>query len=103
MTRIGAEALKAWDDNAIVPQGWKVDVQSIIQGWLDFGDTVAKHYAGKNILVVTSNGIARFAPHLTGDFSGFRRKHKLKISTGALCLLAHEGRAWRVEDWNIRP
>lgn len=103
VTRIGAEALRAWDDDAVVPDGWKVDVQSIIRGWMNFGVGAARDYAGRIILVVTSNGIARFAPYLTGDFEGFRREHKLKISTGALCKFAHEGSVWRVEEWSVKP
>ena len=103
VARVGADALKAWDENAVVPNGWQVDVQAIIQGWLHFGATCVQDYAGKKILVVTSNGIARFAPYLTGDFDGFRRDHKLKISTGALAILAHENGSWKVEGWNLKP
>jgi 2,3-bisphosphoglycerate-dependent phosphoglycerate mutase len=101
-SRLG-EALKAWQDDSIVPNGWKVDVSAIIQGWINFGVGVARDYAGRKILVVTSNGIARFAPHLTGDFEAFRREHQLKISTGALCVLKHEAGVWRIEEWNVKP
>jgi len=103
VARVGADALKAWDDDAVVPDGWKVDVEAIIRGWKNFGVGAARDYAGRKILVVTSNGIARFAPHLTGDFEGFRREHKLKISTGALCVFAYEANTWKVEGWNIKP
>jgi 2,3-bisphosphoglycerate-dependent phosphoglycerate mutase len=103
VARLGAEALKAWDEDAIVPNGWKADIQAIIRGWIDFGAGVVRNYEGKKILVVTSNGIARFAPYMTGDFAAFRRDHKLKISTGALCALSHEADMWRVEEWNIKP
>ncbi len=103
VARLGADALKAWDDEAVVPDGWKVDVRAIIDGWLSFGKKVASEHAGKKVLVVTSNGIARFAPHLTGDFAGFRMHHKLKISTGAFCLFSHDGGAWSVESWNVKP
>lgn len=103
VARIGVGALKAWDEDAVAPEGWNVDVASIIGGWLAFGKRITTDYEGKTILVVTSNGIARFAPHLTGDFEEFRRTHKLKISTGALCVLTHEKSAWRIEKWNIKP
>jgi len=53
--------------------------------------------------VITSNGIARFAPHLTGAFEAFRRDHKLKISTGALAILTNENGVWKIEGWNIKP
>jgi probable phosphoglycerate mutase len=102
VARVGADALKAWDEDAVVPEGWKVDVQAIIRGWKAFGEQIVREYPGKKVMVVTSNGIARFSPHLTGDFAGFRKEHKLKISTGALCLLTHEG-GWRVEAWNVKP
>jgi 2,3-bisphosphoglycerate-dependent phosphoglycerate mutase len=103
VARLGADALRAWDEDAVVPNGWKVDVSALIQGWMNFGVGVARDYAGRKILVVTSNGIARFAPHLTGNFEGFRREHKLKISTGALCIFTHENGVWRVEEWNVKP
>ncbi|MDD4616612.1 MAG: histidine phosphatase family protein [Alphaproteobacteria bacterium] len=102
VARVGAEALKAWDEDAIVPEGWQVDVAGIIRGWIAFGNEIATACQGKNILVVTSNGIARFAPHLTGDFEGFRRQNKLKISTGAFCVFKHNG-SWKIESWNIKP
>ncbi len=101
VARVGAEALKAWDENAVVPDGWQVDVDGIIRGWKAFGDEVVRNYAGKKVLVVTSNGIARFAPHLTEDFEGFRERFKLKLSTGAFGMLVHEG-GWKVEGWNVK-
>ncbi|MDD3370899.1 MAG: histidine phosphatase family protein [Alphaproteobacteria bacterium] len=102
VARVGEAALKAWDEDAIVPKGWNVDVEGIVRGWKAFGDEMLRGFGGKKILVVTSNGIARFAPHLTGDFEGFRQSHKLKLSTGALAVLAHN-RAWTVEVWNVKP
>jgi len=103
--RVGEDAIKAWDLYAIVPQGWKVDTASIIANWKQFADKLVKEHAGKTILVVTSNGIARFAPHLTGDFEGFRKEHTIKIATGALCVFEHEDGAhhWHCTGWNLKP
>jgi probable phosphoglycerate mutase len=104
VARVGAEALKAWDDNAVVPDGWKVDVAGIIEGWLEFGSRVRRELPEKTILVVTSNGIARFAPHLTGDFGAFKRDHKIKIATGAYAVFeAKENGSWGCDAWNVRP
>ena len=103
VARIGDQALRDWDDHAKVPTGWLVDPQAIIQDWLVFGDMCRQSFSGQTVLVVTSNGIARFAPHLTGDFEDFRRKHGIKIATGALCFLCLQGSRWIVEQWNIRP
>lgn len=105
VARLGEAALKAWDEHGIVPDGWNVDPQQIIDAWLAFGEQVKRDYAGKTVLVVTSNGIARFAPYLTGDFAGFRAQHKIKISTGALCHFENTngGDVWACKGWNIKP
>ena len=101
--RIGAQALRDWDEQAKVPPGWQADPQAIIHDWLDFGNTCRQSFGSQTVLVVTSNGIARFAPHLTGDFEGFRRQHGIKIATGALCFLRVQGSRWVIEQWNVRP
>ena len=103
ISRIGEQTLRDWDEHAKVPPGWLADPQAIIQDWLAFGDACRQSFSGQTVLVVTSNGIARFAPHLTGDFEVFRRKHGIKIATGALCFLRVQGSQWLVEQWNIRP
>jgi len=103
IARLGADALKAWDQNAVVPEGWKVDPQALIQNWLDFGAEIAQKHAGKTVLVVTSNGIARFAPYLTGNFDGFKAQHNIKLSTGAVSRLDYDGKNWQTVFWNTRP
>jgi 2,3-bisphosphoglycerate-dependent phosphoglycerate mutase len=101
--RLGEEAIRLWDDKGIAPAGWKVNVSAVIEGWKEFADSVAKKYSGQNVMVVTSNGIARFAPHITGDFEGFLKQHKIKISTGAICIFQLEGGVWKCAEWNLRP
>ncbi|MEZ5815066.1 MAG: histidine phosphatase family protein [Alphaproteobacteria bacterium] len=103
IARIGVQAIKDWDEQAIVPEGWKVDPDGIIQGWKDFASQICAHNDNETVLVVTSNGIARFAPHIIGDFEGFAAKHKIKLSTGALAVFKHENGVWRVDAWNVRP
>jgi len=103
ITRLGTEALHAWDQDAIVPEGWHVDPQALIQNWLDFGAEIAQKSAEKTVLVVTSNGIARFAPYLTGDFDGFKAQHNIKLSTGAVSRLDYDGEKWHSVFWNTRP
>lgn len=102
IARLGTQALKDWDERAIVPQGWAFDPDRCIKDWQNF----ARHIVEDEqdcVMVVTSNGIARFAPHITGDFEGFIAAHKLKISTGAVCVLEYLDERWHVRDWNIRP
>lgn len=101
IARLGAQALLDWDQNAAPPAGWLVDPAAIIRNWQDF----AARYAGqeKTVLAVTSNGTARFAPHVTGDFAGAAQRFTLKLSTGAFGVLRWQGERWHVADWNIRP
>jgi len=102
VARIGAQALKDWDERAILPPGWAFDVQACIDGWKGFADHIVADEQDC-ILVVTSNGIARFAPHITGDFDGFSRQYGLKMATGAVSVFRFDNGTWRVEGWNIRP
>ena len=103
LARIGEQALRDWDAHAKAPPGWQVDPGAIVRRWQAFGDTCRRLFQDQTVMVVTSNGIARFAPHLTGDFEGFKAQHDIKIATGALCLLRLLGRQWVIEQWNVRP
>lgn len=103
IARLGEDAITAWDEKAAIPEGWRANPDEIIENWQDFGASMANNFAGKTVLAVTSNGIARFAPHVTGDFDSFAAGHKIKLSTGALAILQHNGEAWVIKDWNIKP
>lgn len=100
--RIGLQALKDWDQEGIMPDGWKADSETIVQNWLAFGEQIRAHDDNETVLVVTSNGIARFAPHLAGDFENFCQNHSLKLSTGALAILEYKS-GWAIKEWNIKP
>lgn len=105
VARIGEEAIRAWEKQAIVPEGWKVEPDTLINNWLEFSNHLRKEYAGKTCLVVTSNGVARFAPYLTGDFESFSLQHGIKMSTGALSVFENEEPAtvWECLAWNVKP
>lgn len=104
LDRIGAQAIKDWDEHAIVPPGWKIDPAEVIENWRQFADQICAHDDNETVLVVTSNGIARFAPHITNDFDSFRAHHPLKLSTGAVGILKHDvENGWRVTEWNVKP
>lgn len=112
IARIGKDAIEEWDKHAIAPEGWHVDPDDIIQSWRDFAHQISKTHdtitnnvmdLSETILVVTSNGIARFAPHITDDFEDFAANNAIKLSTGALGILKFSQGKWRVSAWNIRP
>ena len=55
------------------------------------------------MVVFTSNGVARFAPHILENFNDFANKHGIKLATGAYGIFVHNGQNWQVNSWNVRP
>ena len=105
IARIGQKALDDWNRAAIVPDGWNVSVKGIIAAWEEFAREVEEKYHDKTVLVVSSNGIIRFAPYLTGDFKKFSENFDIKVGTGGVCILEKDDgdKYWRVTDWGIKP
>ena len=103
VTRLGQKALAAWDNEAIVPDGWQVDSAVLIKNWQNFADEIAAKYPEQDILVVSSNGIVRFAPYITGQYEQFKQQYNIKLSTGAYGILQSSHGLWQVINWNIRP
>ena len=132
IARLGAQAIKDWDERGIVPDGWQFNPDECIENWKNFATqhignnvtsqrTLGSHSLTKKIpdhiwdvaeendaieeiiLVVTSNGIARFAPHITDSFEEFANNHEIKLSTGAVGILKFIDNQWVIKDWNIRP
>jgi probable phosphoglycerate mutase len=97
--RIGREALVAWDREARAPDGWIVDSDRRISGWQDLWKTGRGH-----VLIVTSNGAARFA--LLSDERLRSRASalpSLKLRTGAYGSIAREQGELRLITWDRRP
>ncbi len=97
--RLGEQALKLWDEQAVVPDGWKIDTHAFREGWQTFAAEIAQQWPGKTVLVVTSNGVARFMPIITGDVERFHGTHSLKLRTGTLCVFEHAGDVWECREW----
>lgn len=97
--RIGKPALDAWDRRAEVPDGWHVDAEARLAGWRAL-------YAspGGHVLIVTSNGAARFAlladAALHAEAAGLP---SLKLRTGAYGTILRQGGRLRLRDWDRRP
>ncbi len=105
IARIGTQALADWDLYGQVPPGWRVNPQALIESWHAFAEKLQHHYTNQTILVITSNGIARFAPYLTGDFAAFSAQHNIKLATGAVSVFhsTAKPRQWTCQQWNIKP
>jgi len=102
IARIGEEAIKAWDENAEVPPGWEVDPVKVLSAWGSFFSEMQEEPEETPILVLTSNGIARFALQLASNVG--ETSHQLKLKTGAYGIveIGHEGMV-SVRAWNERP
>lgn len=96
IARIGKPALEAWERESIVPPGWRVDPHAIIGNWqetfAELRDEPGDH------LIVTSNGIARFALTAAGV-----KRDDAKLGTGAWGLFALGQGEPRLVEWNVRP
>ncbi len=103
IARIGQDAITKWDKEAIPPQGWHVDVAGIIASWQDMATRIISEHEGQTILIVTSNGIARFAPHVLGNPQGFYAQHGMKMKTGAVSVFEYGAKGWKCDVWNHRP
>jgi probable phosphoglycerate mutase len=95
IARIGKSALEAWERDFSPPPGWRVDPAALIGNWqetfAELRDQPGDH------LIVTSNGIARFA--LTAaSATGYDGK----LATAAWGVIVLEGEMVGVEGWNIR-
>lgn len=98
VARLGAEALKSWDADCLMPAGWSPRPEEILKNWKNFLTRLETHFSGKTVLVVTSNGIARFALNLA-----LPSDHPRKLATGAYGVLCFCASAWQVQEWNTRP
>jgi 2,3-bisphosphoglycerate-dependent phosphoglycerate mutase len=101
---LGKATIKLWDTDCIVPDGWKADAEAMKNDWVSFADTVLDEHQGKTIMVVSSNGVLRFAPTILNDADHFNSSQNLKFSTGAVSVLTHDPEnGWVCETWNIKP
>lgn len=102
--RVGEQAIADWDNHCIVPDGWLVDVDGLRQAWSDFGARILDEFAGKTVVMVTHNGIARFVSELLdGGALSDDPSANVKLKTGAFGRFEHDGKAWACVQWNIRP
>ncbi len=95
----GKEVIELWNTEAILPTGWQADVPQIIQVWKDFSNAIQEE---ETILVVSSNGIIRFAPHILSNYKTFYQNNDIKVATGAVCLFENQANQWQCAQWNIK-
>lgn len=98
--KIGKQVIKEWDQQAIVPDGWSVDVESIINTWQNFADAIKD---GETVMICSSNGIIRFAPHILDiPYAQFCQKYDIKVSTGGVSIFEYDNGKWICKEWNTK-
>jgi broad specificity phosphatase PhoE len=98
--RLGDAALKAWDEDGTVPPGWDVDPAAIRAGWTELLAVIAALPETANVLIVTSNGTARFLPDVVdAKPDGLDRK----LKTGAWGEIRVAPGRSEIVAWNVRP
>lgn len=96
IARIGKPALEAWERASVTPPGWRVDPQALVGNWQEMFEELQDQPG--NHLVVTSNGIARFALAAAGI-----AHDDPKLATGAWGTIDLSADAVSVVGWNLRP
>lgn len=103
MARLSLETYNAWDEQGIMPKEWSPQPETIRKNWQNFAKHCEDHHDDKTVLVVTSNGIARFSPEIANNAQDVAPTEKRKMSTGALSLFEGDGGLWMIAHWNHRP
>lgn len=99
VARIGQAALIAWEKQAIVPEGWQINPELVYQQWQQFAAKIRREFADKTILVVTSNGIARFALYALLGRQVVSQLASVKMPTGSISELVYKDHQWSMNFW----
>jgi probable phosphoglycerate mutase len=97
LARIGAQALADWDERGLPPSGWEVDAPARLAGWR----ALFEEPRGDDgpVLLVTSNGAARFALLA----AGLEAQAGMKLPTGGFGVIVPEPGGLRLACWGERP
>jgi len=105
--RLGTKAIEEWNNKAIMPAEWRPRPEQIIKEWEILLHDVFQLFKNGTVLMVTSNGRARFLPQvhdltLSQDLA---TSGDLKLRTGSFGIIekVDETNPWQLRAWNIRP
>lgn len=103
--QFGEEGLRAWEEKSEWPAEWVGDADSLTQGIQDFVQMLlSTHGVDDTVFVVSSGGTLRYFLKLVeGAFEDAIANHTLKVKTGHLCQLTHDGKQWTLDFWNKDP
>lgn len=101
----GEQVIADWNKHMLVPEGWHADPAKIQHDWQQFANTLLTKHRNQTSLLISSNGIIRFAPIITGDLHAFCRQHDMKVSTGGVCVFEYQTttQQWLCTHWGVKP
>lgn len=99
--RIGQDALDAWDREAVPPPGWQVSPDDVVAEWASLLNTLCAPQSFPPVLIVTSNGIARFVLDVVLKFEC--EPESIKLKTGAYGHIRTDEKGAILVNWNVRP
>lgn len=115
LSRNGPQALKQWDEFCQMPPDWSPRPEEILISWNNFFSKIAAQAKilkqqpnPHSILLVTSNGIARFAVLAAQKDKNLElNSSNLKLSTGSFGVIEYSTEynddVWTVRNWNTKP
>ena len=103
VARIGGPAFNMWEMDNIMPRDWSPQPDVLRRRWFDFAAHCEKVYDEKTVMVVTSNGVARFAPKLANNADDIITKANRKMGTGCISIIEGSGGLWMISHWNVKP
>lgn len=104
--RFGRDVLDAWNADGIwPPAGQWGESEDAVRGRVHgFGrEVLARHDAGDDVVVVSSNGTLRYFLDLVGDTASLPEPAQRKMKTGFVSCLDGDAETLTVRTWNRDP
>ncbi len=109
IARIGENAMKAWERDSIMPDGWSPKPDVIIQNLRAVLTRLAATNTpdqNQTIWGFSSGGIIRFLadPRLSDIIEwAIPRPDKIKVAPAHFAHLEYTGKTWQIHEWNVKP
>jgi broad specificity phosphatase PhoE len=94
--------LKQWSEQSIWPStpGWSPQASDIEISCGKILAGIIQKYASSTIILISSNGILRFFANHASNQHDF---DDLKMKTGHIAEMLHDGRKWLISSWDQAP
>lgn len=98
----GKRILELWNTQALAPESWRVNIPELTAAWKKLADSITW---GESVIVVSSNGILRFAPTILENYTEFCETHDIKVATGGVGIfeMTEPMTHWECHIWNEKP